>query len=189
MKRMLWLALVCCVLLAGCKSSPAQTTYTKQYGGKTFQVDTVNKTIQVDDYSCQYSLDITPGVSGSMNVEYPDGSWCMISGQVTETGFLIKHLPSQDFVTGRYEPGNVLWNVLDANDIIKNAPQNSPMFQALAILFALLGFILVTADNLICGLFASKRTVCEGTRTMLRLLGGLLILCSSIVYFTLGVVA
>ena len=186
---MIWLTLVCCLLLVGCTVSPAQTTYTKQYGGKSFQINTVSKTIQVDDYSCQYSLDITPGVSGSLKVEYPDGSWCMVSGQVTETGFLTKHLASQDFVKDRYEPGNILWGVLDADDIVKQVPQNNPGFQVLSVLLALLGFILIVADKLVCGCFNSRRTAGDGIRTIVRLLGGLLLLCSPVVYFMLGVVS
>ena len=94
MKKLLLVFLLCLSLLLLPACSKKEPVYEVEYSGKTYVVDTVNQTIQDDDFT--YSYEISHGRTG-ITIEYPDGStyWWQKNGSVSYGGWSNDHDPSK----------------------------------------------------------------------------------------------
>lgn len=109
MKKLSLFLLSLLLLLSLCACGK-QDVYDVEYEGRIYTVDTVNSTVTFDGHVCGYKLE-TMGESVTLNVTYPDGSTYFhhqIEGMGMGGG-------SVDYNENRYVPGEVLWEVLDAD--------------------------------------------------------------------------
>lgn len=110
MKRFLILCMaVSLLLLTACAgSSDDPNVYDVEYGGKTYTVDQINRTIAVDGYTCQFQV-TGNGNSTDFKVTYPNGStyWMRWSNSSGYGGY------GGDYDESRYVSGDTLWSVLE----------------------------------------------------------------------------
>lgn len=100
---------LCLLLLTACgqeKSDP--NVYDVEYGGKTYTVDQINRTITVDGYTCRFQV-TGSGNSTKFEVTYPDGSTYFMHW----SGYSGSGGGSDDYDPERYVSGDTLWEVLE----------------------------------------------------------------------------
>ncbi len=115
MKRVVILLLSLLLTLSLCACSGSPSTYTVEKGGKTFEVDSKNKTIFDGTHTYEYTFS---GDSSSyrINITYPNGSsyFWNHSGYSGHGGW------SNDYDEGLYVDGGILRDV-----IVEKAPNPS----------------------------------------------------------------
>jgi predicted small lipoprotein YifL len=94
MKKLLLIIVLCLSLLLLPACGKKEPVYEVEYDGRTYVVDTVNQTVQDDDFT--YSYEISHGGTG-ITIEYPDGStsWWQEDGAVSYGGWSNDHDPSK----------------------------------------------------------------------------------------------